>query len=415
MLGLVGLAATALSADVFHAWYIDYRRIPRMVEAFERGSVGLERTEAYFARPALEKRLAASIAPKSSACFRLVYGEYGCGKSTLVHEVCRRLGGGTVLCVMQSDLFDSLRVALDYDVRTSGGFLTQLSSRIWGRKPSEKGWTNLLHDMRIASAAYRSKHKRQPSLVIDNISALVKLFPTQFDQLIGLAKDEASIRGLVMTLVANEDAHCRLLGMSASSRLGKVIEVGDLSDEEAQEYLKATVLSVEQDEKKEEITKDVVAKEAKKEELAKEIVAFAGGRMQLLVAAVEQLHAGRCPSFIKNQFLASAQDQLWQERIGLPKNPAELTERHVDSWQAIIRILDSPNHEERIESFTSSVGADLGEDLMSGNVFAFHPSRCTVGLQSRPMDIYLSQIVGSPDSTQRKALLETLKQFRSKL
>ena len=137
--------------------------------------------------------------------------------------------------------------------------------------------------------------------------------------------------------------------------------------------------------------------------------------MQLLVTAAKRLNRGESPSSIKDRFLASAIHQVQEERFELPENPAELTQRHLKAWNAIVRIIDSPTHEMPQQSFTSSVGLDLVEDLMAGNVFAFHPSRNTVGLQSRPMDIHLSQVVGDPNSTQRKALIDTLKQFQSKL
>jgi hypothetical protein len=72
--GFLGLAATVLSADYIHEWYIEKRRIPRMVEAFERGSVDLNVDDKYFPRPALEQQLAALIAPEwYSSSFKLVW------------------------------------------------------------------------------------------------------------------------------------------------------------------------------------------------------------------------------------------------------------------------------------------------------------------------------------------------------
>ena len=46
--GFLGLAATVLSADYIHEWYIEKRRIPRMVEVFERGSIDLKVVGNYF-------------------------------------------------------------------------------------------------------------------------------------------------------------------------------------------------------------------------------------------------------------------------------------------------------------------------------------------------------------------------------
>ena len=131
---------------------------------------------------------------------------------------------------------------------------------------------------------------------------------------------------------------------------------------------------------------------------------------------MDGLNEGHGPSVLMNSFLVNARKQVSKELLELPNNPAKLTKRHFKAWNAIIRIIDSHSHEEPMTKFTSSVGdRDLADDLMNGNVFAYHPSRNTVGLQSRPMDIYISQIVGDQNSTQRKALLDTLNQYQSKL
>jgi hypothetical protein len=64
--------------------------------------------------------------------------------------------------------------------------------------------------------------------------------------------------------------------------------------------------------------------------------------------------------------------------------------------------LDSPRGEELSFTFTSEVGGDkIADDLLRTNVFSYHHNRRTVGIQSRPMALYLQSKIGNPGSPER--------------
>jgi len=73
----------------------------------------------------------------------------------------------------------------------------------------------------------------------------------------------------------------------------------------------------------------------------------------------------------------------------------------------IIKILDSPTKEIPYREFQKALGP-LTDDLLKRNVFAYHHSKDSVSLQSRPAELFVESEVGSPGSKQRQEVLNLI-------
>lgn len=78
------------------------------------------------------------------------------------------------------------------------------------------------------------------------------------------------------------------------------------------------------------------------------------------------------------------------EDLRLSREPAEITPKQKKAWKQIIQIYDSPTKEVSYTDFIEWIGsAKLVDELLQQNVFAYHPSRNTVSLQSRPVELFV--------------------------
>jgi hypothetical protein len=102
---------------------------------------------------------------------------------------------------------------------------------------------------------------------------------------------------------------------------------------------------------------------------------------------------------------------LRQADLILPKRKEKVSERQRVAWQEILRIMDSPSCQEPMEVFMAEIGdRQVADDLLRSNVFSYHHKGTRVGIQSRPMWLYLSAEIGSPGSPQRATLEKLLRE-----
>lgn len=202
--------------------------------------------------------------------------------------------------------------------------------------------------------------------------------------------------------------------MSESSRLGAVVEIDDLADDEAIAYLTRPIVS----------SKEKQDKTLLSSEVAKEIVAIVGGRMRLLKVARTDVTQGKSiegssffavffpltSSDIRQAQIASAEGAIRQAKLSLAEDASEVTKRQRLAWSEIVHILDSSQQEISTDEFVAKVGGDeLADDLLRTNVFSYHHNRRTVGIQTRPMQLYLSAKIGAAGSPQRTSLQALLR------
>lgn len=240
----------------------------------------------------------------------------------------------------------------------------------------------ILDELELAAAQYKLKHSHSPALVIDNFTLLAEEDESTFKTFVRFAEDQADARGLAMTFVASDGEKTlrRLLAVSESSGLRQPpIEVGDLSDDDAVKYLVACM--------------PPTSKQPKEEDFAaRSLVAVTGGRLTLLAGVTSKLAEGLSVESIIQDLKSTAFRSVMSFDLVVPSDASYITKRHIKAWKAIDSCLDSEDFEVSDRVFGSVVGTlEMEKDLLAGNVFAVHPSRRTVGLQSRPMRIVLSE------------------------
>ena len=87
---------------------------------------------------------------------------------------------------------------------------------------------------------YKQKYKRVPVLIINNANRLAQKQPWLLDQIQDYAKDNADNRRASVVFVSSEGCvPTRMMCNSSWSRSGHIIKIGDISKEEALQYLKS--------------------------------------------------------------------------------------------------------------------------------------------------------------------------------
>jgi len=280
-------------------------------------------------------------------------------------------------------LSSEIENAVDFDPEVQLSFWSVLRNRFFTREeiPRKPALDLVLAGISSASQHYSAKHKKPAVLFIDNLTILAKKDKDTFERLVRFAKTEADSRHLVVNFVASEGNTPRQLQeLSESSRLRKVVEVGDLDQQEALQFL---------------------TKKGLDKKTATEIIKIAGGRITLLNDALIGVKEGQALKDIQRAFEQRARQEFGD--LVLPQDISKVTPKQKEAWMEITKIMDSPIKEIPFREFQKSLGP-LTDDLLKRNVFAYHHSKDSVTLQSRPAELYVESEIGTPGSEQRRKL-----------
>jgi hypothetical protein len=186
---------------------------------------------------------AASDAPPGDdpgATYALVVGAHGTGKSTAVRRVVRNREGinGAVYVPVPGDV-NMFGVVVGEAVGVPAG--RRLGPyRIVAAEPNAS-WATALEFIKAAAIKFHEKHGRPVVLIIDGVERIAEQNPLFLHRLQGDAHRAAADCGaLRVVLVASDGgALAQLKSHSAWSRACEPFEVGDISDEDAVEFLKS--------------------------------------------------------------------------------------------------------------------------------------------------------------------------------
>jgi len=237
-----------------------------------------------------------------------------------------------------------------------------------------------------ASIDYVKKHSRPPVLIIDQINTVAKGDPTTFTKLVKFAKMQADHGHLVIVFVASEgNAPRQISRFSERSRLAPVIEIGDLDNQSAQQFLRRSNI-----------------------DNAEDIVNVTGGRMIFLKTMTEEL-TDKSLEDIRNYFIEFAIRDFALSQLLLPASKnVTLDNRRFNTWDQLVKIHDSPTKSVKYVDFLSQVGESMGDELLSQNIFSYQHNAGQVSFQSKPVELFVREKIGERGSDMRKIVEEAL-------
>jgi hypothetical protein len=229
-------------------WYYHSEdNVTRIIRAFEVGKLGYEKIPNKFKvdRPDVVAKIKTLFEPtKTPYSYFLIVGETGTGKSTAIREAVSELEvprGVVYFMSPESPRYFTLGLAkiLNYDPYALDLFGT-LKRRITGRSEAvpQTDFQVLRDDLTKAAEKYKAKHGRQPVLIIDAADFIAKRDPALMLEIQDFAKTEADASRLRIVFASNEDSTLPLMTASSSIERARIVEIGDITDEQAINYLK---------------------------------------------------------------------------------------------------------------------------------------------------------------------------------
>ncbi|KJE92336.1 hypothetical protein CAOG_08693 [Capsaspora owczarzaki ATCC 30864] len=246
--------------------------LARMLARFEAGSVIPPVRNSHIDRPEAVAMLQGVLRPALLKDYTVFIGEVGCGKTTAVLDAIRANSTGIVYHIVQSELI------VDVPKRLAGslafepnqftfteGYLKDCSVEMHQIASAEepfKSWAILDFSLRDVAAQFKTKHGHPATLVIDAVDMIAQQGPALLHAIQKFAKAAADEQLLNVVLVTCDVSNLPELKASSAMTRARVVEVGDLTDQQAVTYL---------------VRRDI------HEDLAKRAVAeIAGGRLILL-------------------------------------------------------------------------------------------------------------------------------------
>ena len=209
--------------------------------------------------------------------FGIIVGPTGSGKTTLVTGLCNKFPGGVLYYHVTNPMVFSKGLATAVGMKTSPSNVFDLVLGYFSNKyfmyyrladDQSVSITTIFGELAKAAQKYRSKHGKMATLFLDGADILAKKDTALFSQIVLEAKFLANAQILTVVLVSSEGSVIPLIeNMSEKSRCSKIIEVGDISDEQAIDFLQGYNLP---------------------KEFAERVVRFTGGRLIYLINCIRR-------------------------------------------------------------------------------------------------------------------------------
>ncbi|RIA81853.1 hypothetical protein C1645_836302 [Glomus cerebriforme] len=259
----IGGIAFFISVDNVYSWYVNgcnKRLLNKTIEKGTRPDVGIS-GDKLVPRPVIVERLKKVLQPyEDQSFYYVVCGEHGTGKTTLTRIASREVrqvkdkdnkviqdGGMGVIYVdvpvnpNLNKLDDAFGKALNFTFEEHISYTKLLARKIFGatEETNDPKWERAMDAFKHGSEVYKTKHKKPPVIIYDNVSRLMHKNPEILDILQDDAKDNADDQKYIAVFISSEDSVPRRMeSRSAWSRAKKpVIEIGDFSKEESIKYL----------------------------------------------------------------------------------------------------------------------------------------------------------------------------------
>ncbi|PWW77223.1 hypothetical protein C7212DRAFT_362855 [Tuber magnatum] len=394
----LGLATIFVGSagNVVYAQYSNLVREKRLHSALAMGAVpDVKSTEELVERPDVTRAIEYILKPKRNyGSYDMIVGNHGTGKTTMVRHVAHQLEGVLYVDISPNSVSDktfaeAFAKAFNWTPATS---LVDMLLSYWGMGARETAddralLVKVFKEFRHQAEVFEKNKGRPPVLVLDNVNRLAQRNPELLNILQDIAKDAADDRLFITVFVTSEgQAPIQMLGRSASSRLGEVVEIGDLNDDEAMDFL--------------------CNKRAIAESGARDIYGLVGGRVGLLARTANKLNSGLdfpVLAGVRASLLADVNKVL--QEAGM--------EEEGESRRAGLQIASHILQHGRIsrrDFYRISGSKQQGNELLSKNVFTTAPRSAWVVFDTKMMEIALRELVdNSGDPTTTVKLPETRK------
>ena len=367
---MLGVAASSPFLNLWLKGKASRDLIQPALKKLETGSkppLPIKSIEKMIPRPSLEKEIFSLFYPSDSdreTGFGIIIGPSGTGKTMIVREFCRRYPSGVLYYEVREPSFFADELAKEASIKTKPTnvfdlMLGHISDRyvhyLSLSSSPDSSVTNaakVLNTLEEACVKYVEKHGVVPVLFIDGTDLIAKHNEKLFSSLITQAKVMADMNKLCIVFVSSEGSIMPLLKSAAGvNRATKIIEVNDIPDESAIEYLKKGGVTV---------------------SMANRLVNAFGGRFVYLRNSVLLLYC--------NKYMSLTEDQAFEELkngiIGLnfEKQKCVVLEEQPYSGQILEKISKenfvSPSSfaaSKNSQSFTKAINA-----MVNGNVLRYN-------------------------------------------
>jgi hypothetical protein len=242
----VKLAAgiAVLAAGVW--FYFSEDNVSRIIRAFEAGELVYNKIadEHKIHRPEVVAEFKTLFLQPSEDTYFLIVGETGTGKTTAILDAVSDLKVPRGVVYFMAPAFpdhfvSNLARKLNYDPHALD-LAGTLKRWITGRSQdvAKVDFSTLRKHLVEAAQAFKAKHGRQPVLIIDAADFIAKGDPQLMQRLQNFAKTEADAKRL-RVFFANEGSVLPLMAASSSIKRARIIEIGDIPDEQALKYLQS--------------------------------------------------------------------------------------------------------------------------------------------------------------------------------
>ncbi|KIX03468.1 uncharacterized protein Z518_07020 [Rhinocladiella mackenziei CBS 650.93] len=361
---------TYATRPIWGDWYQEFRRRAHksrresaIYDQLKKGPIFKEAIEYTIPRGVLVERIRHVITPKErSRLYPLIVGEHETGKTSLIKLAVNGMDEpkGVVYvnipirCGLEADVTREMQKSLGWD-------LDELID------PSERNYCGSFNNGifgRSFARFFPSRYQVQEGVWESTANRLAKKLPELLDLFQDYAKDAADKGTAVVVFVSSEgQAPRRMAGRSSWSRRGNIIEIGDVSKEEALQYLKLRNIDG---------------------ELAAQIYHLAGGRMIHLKFIVDTLEENGAFEAACQMMLNDAKRQLLSAEV----YPA--CRYHKEGAMIIRELLKKGSIS--WDAFHGLVGIDTGNKLLEANIFAFHLNSQEITFQSTAMKRFCEEI-----------------------
>ncbi|RPA92019.1 hypothetical protein L873DRAFT_1818348 [Choiromyces venosus 120613-1] len=319
-------------------------------------------------RPGAMRAIESILKPQSDyAFYDMIVGNHGTGKTTLIRHVGHQLDGILYVNISPNSVSEET-----FAEEFAKAFHWTPATHFWHGEAADDReiLVKVFNEFHNQAKVFKKNKGRSPVLVLDNIDCLAQANPKLLNILQDMAKDAAD-DGLYITVFVTSEggAPIQMLGRSARSRLGKVMEIGDMNHDEAIDFL--------------------CNKRAVSESVAQDIYSLVGGHVGLLVSAVNELDSGQDFAGVRELLLGDARRVL--RKAGMEQG-GQFREAGIQIANHIFK----HGRISRSDLYRISGSKSQGDQLLSLNIFTNVPRSRWVFFDTKLMEITVRALVENP-------------------